>query len=67
MNIPCYDAFEERAAIQQYEAGMSRWLAEEEAARAQGYPTAIAIKRAFKVKKGLCMCPLCVGGDDEAR
>lgn len=31
------EAFEERAAIQQFDGGLSRFQAETEAARAQGY------------------------------
>jgi hypothetical protein len=35
--IPDIDAFEERAAIMQYDGGLSRSKAEDEAARAQGF------------------------------
>lgn len=37
MLIPDIDAFEERAAIMQYEGGMSRVRAENRAAQAQGF------------------------------
>jgi hypothetical protein len=35
--VPDIDAFEERAAILEYEAGMTRKQAEDEAAKAQGF------------------------------
>lgn len=35
--IPDIDAFEERAAIIQYDGGLSRSRAEDEAAKAQGF------------------------------
>ena len=35
--VPDIDAFEERAAIMQYDGGLSRSRAEDEAARAQGF------------------------------
>ncbi|MCV2874169.1 hypothetical protein OEZ71_17870 [Defluviimonas sp. WL0050] len=35
--VPDIDAFEERAAILQYEAGMSRKQAEDQAAQVQGF------------------------------
>jgi hypothetical protein len=35
--VPDIDAFEERAAIMQYEGGVTRSRAEDEAARAQGF------------------------------
>jgi hypothetical protein len=35
--VPDIDAFEERAALMEYEGGLSRLKAEEEAARAQGF------------------------------
>ncbi|SEB41023.1 hypothetical protein [Rhodobacter sp. 24-YEA-8] len=35
--IPDIDAFEERAAIMQYDGGLSRSLAEDRAAQAQGF------------------------------
>ncbi len=35
--IPDIDAFEERAAIIQYDGGLSRSRAEDQAARAQGF------------------------------
>ena len=37
MLIPDIDAFEERAAIMQYEGGLSRGQAEDRAAQAQGF------------------------------
>jgi hypothetical protein len=37
MLIPDIDAFEERAAIMQYEGGLSRERAEDKAAQAQGF------------------------------
>ena len=37
MLIPDIDAFEERAAIMQYEGGLSRAKAEDSAAQAQGF------------------------------
>lgn len=37
MLIPDIDAFEERAAIMQYEGGLSRVRAENRAAQAQGF------------------------------
>ncbi|WP_188078394.1 hypothetical protein [Aquicoccus porphyridii] len=37
MLIPDIDAFEERAAIAQYEGGLSREMAEDLAARQQGF------------------------------
>lgn len=38
--VPDIDAFEERAAIMQYDGGLSRSRAEDEAARAQGFKDA---------------------------
>ena len=35
--VPDIDAFEERAAIMQYDGGLTRSKAEDEAARAQGF------------------------------
>lgn len=35
--VPDIDAFEERAAIMQYDGGLSRSRAEDEAARTQGF------------------------------
>ena len=35
--VPDIDAFEERAALMEYEGGLSRCKAEDEAARAQGF------------------------------
>ena len=35
--VPDIDAFEERAALMEYEGGLSRLKAEDEAARAQGF------------------------------
>jgi hypothetical protein len=35
--VPDIDAFEERAAIMQYDGGLTRSRAEDEAARAQGF------------------------------
>ena len=35
--VPDIDAFEERAAIMQYDGGLSRSRAEDEAAKAQGF------------------------------
>ena len=35
--VPDIDAFEERAAIMQYDGGLSRSRAEDEAARSQGF------------------------------
>ena len=35
--VPDIDAFEERAAIMQYDGGFTRSRAEDEAARAQGF------------------------------
>jgi hypothetical protein len=35
--VPDIDAFEERAAIMQYEGGVTRSRAEDDAARAQGF------------------------------
>jgi len=35
--VPDIDAFEERAAIMQYDGGVTRSRAEDEAARAQGF------------------------------
>lgn len=35
--VPDIDAFEERAAIMQYEGGLTRRLAEDRAAQAQGF------------------------------
>lgn len=35
--VPDIDAFEERAAIMQYDGGLSRSAAEDAAARAQGF------------------------------
>jgi hypothetical protein len=35
--VPDIDAFEERAAIMQYDSGLSRSRAEDEAARSQGF------------------------------
>ena len=35
--VPDIDAFEERAALMEYEGGISRLKAEDEAARAQGF------------------------------
>lgn len=35
--VPDIDAFEERAAIMQYDGGLSRSRAEDEAARGQGF------------------------------
>ena len=40
--IPDIDAFEERAAIAQYDGGLSRRTAEDLAAQAQGFPDADA-------------------------
>ncbi|MDU8914035.1 hypothetical protein [Aestuariicoccus sp. MJ-SS9] len=40
MTIPDIEAFEERAAIAQYDGGLSRSDAEDLAARAQGFPSA---------------------------
>lgn len=61
--VPCFDAFEERAAILEYDGGHSRYISELAAAKAQGFPTADHIKHAFvKDADGLCCCPLCVGG-----
>lgn len=37
MLVPDIDAFEERAAILEHEAGLSRMEAENQAARAQGF------------------------------
>jgi hypothetical protein len=37
--LPDIDAFEERAAIAQFEGGLSRRQAEEQAAREQGFAT----------------------------
>ena len=42
MTIPDIDAFEERAAIAQYEGGLSRREAEDLAARGQGFANADA-------------------------
>ena len=36
-SVPDIDAFEERAAIMQYDGGFTRSRAEDEAARAQGF------------------------------
>ena len=38
--IPDIEAFEERAAIAEYDGGLSRSQAEDLAARAQGFPSA---------------------------
>ena len=38
--IPDIEAFEERAAIAEYDGGLSRQAAEDLAARAQGFPSA---------------------------
>jgi hypothetical protein len=38
--IPDIEAFEERAAIAEYDGGLSRQEAEDLAARAQGFPSA---------------------------
>jgi hypothetical protein len=35
--VPDIEAFEERAALMEYEGGLSRLKAEDEAARAQGF------------------------------
>ena len=35
--VPDIDAFEDRAALMEYEGGLSRLKAEDEAARAQGF------------------------------
>ena len=35
--VPDIDAFEERAALMEYEGGLTRSKAEDEAARAQGF------------------------------
>ncbi len=40
MLIPDIDAFEERAAIVQYDGGLSRAAAEDQAAQAQGFRNA---------------------------
>ena len=40
MLIPDIDAFEERAAIMQYDGGLSRAKAEDRAAQAQGFRAA---------------------------
>ena len=40
MTTPDIDAFEERAAIAEYDGGLSRSAAEDLAARAQGFPDA---------------------------
>jgi hypothetical protein len=40
--IPDIDEFEERAAIAEYDGGLSRYQAETLAARAQGFPSADA-------------------------
>lgn len=40
--IPDIDEFEERAAIAEYDGGLSRYQAENLAARAQGFPSADA-------------------------
>ena len=40
MSIPDIDAFEERAAIAQYDGGLTRQQAEDLAARAQGFASA---------------------------
>ena len=40
--IPDIDAFEERAAIAQYDGGLSRRTAEDLAAQTQGFPDADA-------------------------
>ncbi|MDU8914142.1 hypothetical protein [Aestuariicoccus sp. MJ-SS9] len=40
MTIPDIEEFEERAAIAQYDGGLSRSDAEDLAARAQGFPDA---------------------------
>ena len=40
--IPDIDAFEERAAIAEYDGGLTRSEAEDLAARAQGFPNADA-------------------------
>lgn len=61
--IPCFDAFEERAAILEYDGGHSRYISELAAAKAQGFPTAVHIQQAFvKDADGLCACPTCLGG-----
>lgn len=38
--VPDIDAFEERAAIMQYDGGLSRFEAEDRAAQAQGFRNA---------------------------
>ena len=40
MTVPDIDAFEERAAIVEYDGGLSRRAAEDVAARAQGFDDA---------------------------
>ena len=42
MRVPDIDDFEERAAIAEYDGGLSRSGAEDLAAQAQGYPDAKA-------------------------
>lgn len=39
-------AVEERASIHEYDAGMSRWLAQETAAKGYGYPNWVEAMRA---------------------
>jgi hypothetical protein len=45
---PDVDAFEERAAIVEYDAGMIRHEAEDFAAQLQGYPNVISFKAAVR-------------------
>lgn len=43
-------ALEERAAIQQYDAGLSKWLAQEAAAKARGFNSWQAAMEACNVR-----------------
>ena len=60
MRIPCKDRYDERAGILQYDGGMSRYIAELTAAKAQGYSNSVLIKADFQTDaNGLCLCEDC--------
>ena len=58
--VPCKDSFEERAAIMEYDGGLTRSRAEKLAAAQQGYFSVEQMKKDFVTDdEGLCSCPLC--------
>lgn len=62
MTTPCFDQFEERAAILEYDEQMTRYTAELLAAQRQGFNSAMDIRKAFlKDEQGYCACPVCSG------